>query len=68
MFEFGFDPLIFHEVMALGLRKISQIISFPHFFLYSFDMRNIALQYQDTDQVRVWFRSIDFSRSSGPWT
>jgi hypothetical protein len=21
--EFGFDPLIFHEVMALGLRKIS---------------------------------------------
>jgi hypothetical protein len=20
-FEFGFDPLIFHEVMALGLRK-----------------------------------------------
>jgi hypothetical protein len=22
-FEFGFDPLIFHEVMALGLRKIS---------------------------------------------
>jgi hypothetical protein len=31
-FGFGFDPLIFHEVMALGLRKISQIISFPHFF------------------------------------
>jgi hypothetical protein len=30
--EFGFDPLIFHEVMALGLRKISQIISFPHIF------------------------------------
>jgi hypothetical protein len=22
-FEFGFDPLIFHEVMALELRKIS---------------------------------------------
>ena len=21
-FEFGFDPLIFHEVMALGLREI----------------------------------------------
>jgi hypothetical protein len=31
-FEFGFDPLIFHEVMALGLRKISWIISFPDFF------------------------------------
>jgi hypothetical protein len=31
-FEFGFDPLIFHEVMALGLRKKSQIISFPDFF------------------------------------
>jgi hypothetical protein len=29
-FEFGFDPLIFHKVMAHGLRKISQIISFPH--------------------------------------
>jgi hypothetical protein len=22
-FEFGFDPLIFYEVMALGLRKMS---------------------------------------------
>jgi hypothetical protein len=31
-FEFGFDPLIFHEVMALGLRKKSQIMSFSHFF------------------------------------
>jgi hypothetical protein len=30
-FEFVFVPLIFHEVMALGLRKISRIISFPHF-------------------------------------
>jgi hypothetical protein len=31
-FEFGSDPLIFHEVMALGLTKKSQIISFLHFF------------------------------------
>jgi hypothetical protein len=31
-FEFGVDPLIFPEVMALELRKISQIISFPDFF------------------------------------
>jgi hypothetical protein len=31
-FQFGFDPLIFHKVMALGLGKISQIVSFPHFF------------------------------------
>jgi hypothetical protein len=31
-FEFGFDPFIFPEVMALGLRKISQTISFPDFF------------------------------------
>jgi hypothetical protein len=31
-FEFGFNQLIFHEVMALGLRKKSRIISFPHFF------------------------------------
>jgi hypothetical protein len=30
--EFGSDPLIFHEVMALGLRKKSRIISFPDFF------------------------------------
>jgi hypothetical protein len=32
-FESGFHSLIFHEVMALGLRKISRIISFQHFFL-----------------------------------
>jgi hypothetical protein len=54
-FEFGFDPLIFPEVMALGLRKISQIISFPDFFLsayrYLFDIWYIALPYQDKDQV-----------------
>jgi hypothetical protein len=41
-FEFGFDPLIFPEVMALGLRKISRIIRFPDLFLsasrYSFDI------------------------------
>jgi hypothetical protein len=30
-FKFGFDPLIFPEVMALGLKKILQIISFPAF-------------------------------------
>jgi hypothetical protein len=30
--EFGFDPLIFHEVMALGLGKKSRIISFKHVF------------------------------------
>jgi hypothetical protein len=31
-FEFGSGPLIFHDVMALGLRKKSRIISFPDFF------------------------------------
>jgi hypothetical protein len=30
--EFVFDPLIFPKVMALGLRRISRIISFPDFF------------------------------------
>jgi hypothetical protein len=33
-FEFDFDPLIFHEVMALGLSKISRITSFPDFFSF----------------------------------
>jgi hypothetical protein len=28
----------------------------------------IAFPYQNTDQVWVWFRSIDFSRSYDPWT
>jgi hypothetical protein len=32
-FEYGSDPLIFHEVMALGLGEKSWIISFKHFFL-----------------------------------
>jgi hypothetical protein len=51
-FEFGFDPLIFLEVMALGLRKKSRIISFTHyFFSYSFDIWYIGLPYLDTDQV-----------------
>jgi hypothetical protein len=25
------------------------------------------LPYQDTDQIWVWFWSIDFSQSYGPW-
>jgi hypothetical protein len=44
--------LIVHEVMALGLRKILRIISFPHFFLsayrYLFDIWYISYPYQDT--------------------
>jgi hypothetical protein len=48
-FEFGSDPLIFHEVMAVGLRKISRIISFPDFSLsayrYSFNIWYIVLRY-----------------------
>jgi hypothetical protein len=55
--QVGYDPLIFHKVMALGLRKISRIISFPHFFRsclqifirYMVQMY-IALPYQDTAQ------------------
>jgi hypothetical protein len=42
MFEFGTDPLIFHEVMALGLRKNPELSVFRTFFLsayrYSFDI------------------------------
>jgi hypothetical protein len=45
---------------------------FRTFFLsaywYSFDIWYIALPYLDTDQVWVWFWSIHFSRSYGPWT
>jgi hypothetical protein len=72
-FEFGYRSLILHEVMVLGLREISQLLSFLHLnslsaYRYSFDIWYIALQYQVTDQVRVWFRSNDFSRSYGPWT
>jgi hypothetical protein len=37
-FEFAFDPSIFHGVMALGLRKISRILSFPHFFRSCFQI------------------------------
>jgi hypothetical protein len=52
-FEFGFDRLIFHEVMALGLRKNHELLVFQTFFLpayrYSFDIWYIALPYQDTD-------------------
>jgi hypothetical protein len=46
-FEFGFDPLIFHEVMALGLIRTF----FRSAYRYSFDICYIALQYQDTDSV-----------------
>jgi hypothetical protein len=32
---FDFDQFTFPEVMALGLKKIPQIITFPHFFSLS---------------------------------
>jgi hypothetical protein len=127
-FEFGVDPLIFQEVMALGLRKYHEFSVFRTFFLMLSDInlifgillwniryrsslslmlihwffrklwpldfekylefsvfrtflfvlnfryifiryiRYIALTYQDTDQVWVWFWSIDFSRGYDPWT
>jgi hypothetical protein len=50
-FQFGFHPLIFDEVMALGLRKKSRSMSFPDFFRYSFDIWYMSLPYQDTDKV-----------------
>jgi hypothetical protein len=57
---------IFGRVMPL-----ERIISFPDFFLttyrYLFNIWYIALPYQDTDQVLVWFQSIDLSQSYGPW-
>jgi hypothetical protein len=41
-YEFGFDPLIFHEVMALGLKKYPKLSVFRTFFVrafrYSFDI------------------------------
>jgi hypothetical protein len=49
IFDFGSDSLIFHEVIALGLRKKSGIISFPHCFFAMLTNKYIALQYQDTD-------------------
>jgi hypothetical protein len=72
-FEFGFDPLIFHEVMALGLRKMSWIISFLYFFHSCFQIFICYLVYCFAipiyiSYVWVWFQSIDFSRSYGPWT
>jgi hypothetical protein len=71
-FEFGFDPLIFHYVMAHGLRKISWIVSCPHAlfvraFRYAFGIWNIALLYQVSGQVRIWYWSFEFSRSYCPW-
>jgi hypothetical protein len=42
--------------------------SFLFAYRYSYDIWYISLPYQDTDQVRVWCRSIDFSQSYGPWT
>jgi hypothetical protein len=55
--------------MALGLRKkIPNYQFYALFFSYSFDIWYSALPYLDTDQVWVWFWSIDFLRSYGPWT
>jgi hypothetical protein len=51
-FEFGSDPLIFHEVMTLGLRKkITNFQFYALFSSYSFDIWYMALPYLDTDQV-----------------
>jgi hypothetical protein len=56
---FGFDPLVFQEVKALGLKKYHKFSVFRTFFLlafkYSIDICYIALPYRDTDQFRVWF-------------
>jgi hypothetical protein len=33
-FEFGFDPLIFHKVMALGLKKNPELLVFRTFLAH----------------------------------
>jgi hypothetical protein len=62
----------FTELWPLDLEKYHEFSVFRTFFFrafrYSFGTWYIALPYQDTDQVRVWFWSIDFSQSYGPWT
>jgi hypothetical protein len=52
------SPLPTKSEGTWGLHYVRQI-TFPHFFVrafrYSFDIWYIALSYEDTDQVRVWF-------------
>jgi hypothetical protein len=60
--------------MALGLQtnitnsQFSALFSFVLSDIHWYNIWFIAFPYQDTDQVRVWLRSIDFSQSYGPWT
>jgi hypothetical protein len=69
-FEFGFDPLIFHKVMALGLRKKSRFISFLDFFALCLKILIFIFGtlFCNTKNSCRWFLSIWISRSSGPWT
>jgi hypothetical protein len=55
-FEFDSDPLIFHEVMALGLRKKSRIISFTHFF-FSYSLLFGTLLCHTQIQIKFEFGS-----------
>jgi hypothetical protein len=57
--EYGSDPLISHEVMALGLRKQSRIISFKHFFSH-IHMIIGTLLCNTKIQIKIEF-GIDFS-------
>jgi hypothetical protein len=71
-FDFRFDPSNFHEVKALGLRKIHELSVFRTFFVrafrYSFDICHIALPYRDTDQVQAGFDSFIFHEVMAQWT
>jgi hypothetical protein len=58
----------FRKLWPLDLEKNHELSVLHFFFSYSFDIWYIALPYLDTDQLWVWFWSIDFSRSYGPWT
>jgi hypothetical protein len=56
-----------YRPILVELCSLRDFMVFRTFFLsaykYSFDMWYNTLPYQDTDQVWVWFWSIDFSRS-----
>jgi hypothetical protein len=55
MFEFGFEALIFYEVMTRGLRISVFRTFFPLLTDIHLNIWYIALPYKVANQVRLWF-------------
>jgi hypothetical protein len=70
-FNYGCDPIIIGEFIALGLRKLianEVSINFIDGWMNAKDIWYTDVSLRDAGQVQIWMRADYYWRSHCPWT